>query len=459
MAIVDAIGVEIHLKMQYIPHVTKILSPLFILLISFLAPKAEASPLKVLQLNFNSEVLLDDGDYTIRDLRFNALVNWAKQNSPDIIFLEESWNYRDGKNIAQALAEALGYDFTYRINMGFPGLFYDGDAVLAKRELHLSEERDVKLPHSAFEFGDGKKWIIEFGSVSYAVAAKLTEANGRTLYVYATHLLGGNDMDRGDQSMAIVQDAKKWISTSGGDWNDSDVIIGGDFNSNPADSGPSGIVDSGFVDSFAAIHPGDTSCTDCEVPSEPWFNPFTLVAGQVPSQASFSANLRDDYIFAHGLRPYESTIIFTAPIGGIWMSDHYGVWSKFDNDFSLQTSMASHDAPEAAIPPTQIIAVTDEQFQCTDDSNCDVNLPGLEVSGARGITLRNLSKFYIRFKMKGPGKIFATRHVGLNPGESANFSFASIGQYGFEIENDVVDEDSEDDVVLHGIINVSNTGY
>ena len=91
-------------------------------------------PIKVLELNFNSGEVPNNSNYFVRDLRFNALVAWVRANDPDVIFLEEAWSYRNDHSVAFSLARALGYDYAYRLEMGFPDFFYEADAVLAKKE-------------------------------------------------------------------------------------------------------------------------------------------------------------------------------------------------------------------------------------------------------------------------------------------------------------------------------------
>ena len=155
--------------------------------------------LKVLTLNFNSEIVPDDGQYIMRDERFNRIVKWMQDNSPDIVFLQETWNYRDLPTIAHAIARATGYDLAFRIAMGLPTYIQDGNAVLTKKSLKMSGEEDLKLPHSAIELGNGKTWAIGLGIVSTAVGVKVVLPNGDPAYVYTTHLLGTDPNQRADQ--------------------------------------------------------------------------------------------------------------------------------------------------------------------------------------------------------------------------------------------------------------------
>ena len=256
-----------------------------LLLLSFFPTFSFSSSLKILQLNFNSELSSSDTKYVIRDLRFNALVQWVEQNDPDVLFLQEAWSYRGDSTVASTLARTLGYDLAYRLEMGFPDFFYEADAVLTKKNLNMTGEEDLKLPHSAFEIGNGKTWVIPFGAVSYAIGVKLTLADGEPLYAYSTHLTGSTTSDRADQAGAVLSDVRSRVEKDGVAWENAHVVIGGDFNSYTTDPAPTSVVQAGFEDSFATVHPGDSSCSDCQEPTDTWFNPFTIAAGQFPSQA------------------------------------------------------------------------------------------------------------------------------------------------------------------------------
>src|SRR4051812_4011314 len=90
----------------------------------FLTPAANAGKItsrlfKVLELNFNSEIVAcDDRDEKIRDRRFAAMIEYIKQEDPDVILLNEGWNYQDHPSVAIPLAAATGYNYHYRLVEG-----------------------------------------------------------------------------------------------------------------------------------------------------------------------------------------------------------------------------------------------------------------------------------------------------------------------------------------------------
>ena len=433
------------------------------LLLSCLAAADTTPPsLKVLTLNFNSENAPNDWDNFVRDHRYDGLVQWISENSPDIVFLEEAWTYRGDPSVALTIARATGYDLAYRLELGFPHFFYEADAVLTKKTLMMSDETDLKLPHSAFEIGNGKTWIIPFGAVSYAVGVSLRLADGTPLYAYATHLVGSSAQDREDQARAITRDARRRAADDGIAWDQAKVLVGGDFNSTPTDPAPSAMTEAGFVDSFDAAHPADLSCSDCADTTYPWFNPFTIGPGQFPSQNGDSASLRDDYVWVHGpsLTTLASTLMFTSPYNGVWMSDHYGVMTVLGSPGSAQPPNPSHDAREL-IPDTQTVQVTTDPFDCgwiEDSEGCTRELDPVTVAGPRGITIENRSDFYFDVAINGPGVIFSAPTAGLNPGEHAAFTFNTPGVFNYTIR-DNVEAPNPYRAELTGTVLVEKTGY
>lgn len=428
---------------------------------SVLASSTTPNTLKILQLNFNSEENPNDSDYYVRDHRFNSVVQWVKDLDIDVIFLAEAWSYRSDPTVAITMARTLGYDLAYRLELGFPKYFYEADAVLTKKSLHMSNEVDLKLPHSAPEIGNGKTWIIPLGAVSYAVGVKIQLNDSTPAYVYATHLVGSTLQDKGDQAQAIEQNAWSRIQADGGTWDNAQVIIAGDFNSAPTDPAPFDVMRDGFVDSFGTMHPGDTSCSDCGDPTYPWFNPFTIASGLVPSQTDDKVSLRDDYVFVHSptLKPLASTLVFTQPLGGVWMSDHYGNYTVLGEAGTPTPPNPSHDAE--VFPDTQIVSITTPLFLCAEDFEgppCQGTIAAATVEGARGVTFENNSDFYVDIEVQGPGVIFAIPTAGLSPGDRTAVTFNTPGEFTYTVRNNV-EKPNPYRAELSGTIQVDHTGY
>jgi endonuclease/exonuclease/phosphatase family metal-dependent hydrolase len=426
------------------------------------------SPLKILTFNFNSEDVPNDSDYVIRDLRFNALTSWIKQNNPDVVFLQEAWNYRNVPSVGLAIAEATGYDVAYYLGEGFKGILLDSNVILTKKSLSMTSVQYTKLPHSADSLGDGKTWVIPFGAVTWAITAKVSLSDGQAVYLATSHLIGSSTSDRGDQAKAIDTTLRAQVAADGLAWSQANVVIAGDFNSIPSDPGPTYLMANGYQDSFTVNHPGDTSCTNCGDPAAPWFDPIEIGAGLFPSQASEDGSFRFDYIFYHSPNyvPLASTLTFSKPVGGTWMSDHYGIASTFGYIGDPAPANPAHDAPDN-LPTTQVVTITDANFLCADPwnhsgngdgQNCANLLNPVIVTGARGLTIENRSSFYFEIAVDGPGEIFTARTAALNAGEEAAFSFNTVGSFTYSIQN-LVQSPNPYRAVVSGQVDVQQTGY
>lgn len=420
-------------------------------------------PLKVLTLNFNSEEVINDSNHYVRDRRFNGIKEWVKKNDPDIILLEEAWSYRGDRSVAVSLAHAIGYDVSYRLEMGFYTFLSEADAVLTKKNLNMTEHYAFKLPHSAPEIGNGTTWEIELGAVSYAVGAKLKMSNGLPLYAFATHLTGKTAADRADQVAAVIAHIKAIGKKDGIPWDQIHAIVGGDFNSTIDELGPQAMLSDGFLDTYGIVHPNDVNCTLCEEPLSDWFNPFTIASGLFPSQAQERDSVRIDYIFSHGptLKPFSSVLTFTAPQNGVWMSDHYGLTTEFSGQSNNPISNITHDS-DGTMVKAVINTINDEIVNCVLDKICSNELPVKEVKGARGIVFENNGQFNLQVIIKGPGYIFANNSAYLAPNERASFSFSQVGNFDYTIyiNSTSVNESSPTLLTrLNGKINVVSTGY
>jgi len=429
---------------------------------SVISQAAEATPnipLKVLTLNFNSEEVINDSDFFVRDRRYGGIKKWVQQNDPDILFLQEAWTYHADHSVAQTLARDIGYDLSYRLEMGFFNMFCEADAVLTKKTLKMSQNYQIKLPHSADEVGNGRTWVIELGAVAYAVGATVQTADGSTFYVYSTHLTASTPAERGDQAAAVIEDAKARALKNGTTWDQAHVIVAGDFNSVPGEPSYLAMTSAGFVDTFDAVHPGDPSCSQCELPTSAWFNPFTIAPGQLPSQASDNAYARIDYVFSHGpgLNPVTSTLTFTAPYNGVWMSDHYGVSTVFGNSSSASVQNPVHDS-DGSIPPSAVEVITSDLLVCQADMSCEGSLPTLLAQGARGVAIENRSNGSIFVTVQGPGLVLSDNAVNLATDEQSSFTFMAAGDYTYTVTQ-VTKSRLPSSTKLTGTIHVEATGY
>ncbi|MGZ3689165.1 MAG: endonuclease/exonuclease/phosphatase family protein, partial [Bdellovibrionota bacterium] len=321
------------------------------------------------------------------------------------------------------------------------GYMYDSDAVLAKKSLRLSGQKNLKLPHSALDIGDGKSWIIVTGAVSYAVGVRLTLPGGEPIYAYSTHLVASSEADRRDQLASLNSALQKRVSEEGGDWSTAKVILGGDFNSGPKAPGPLFMRAQGYQDTWLSAHaseaadPGFTNCmqwwTAC-------YNPFTLGSGQFPEQDLPDPDTRIDYIYTHGkgMTVRSSAVEFTSPYDGVWMSDHYGVVSTIGVDEGADAIAVANVPPQSALPPPAFLNVTEDLFECDDwRYGCRATLAETVVEGSRGLTIRDGTKGELNIHIRGPGRVFTSPDAQLSDGQYASFVFDRAGIYTLKMDD------------------------
>ena len=406
-------------------------------LLILLSSAAQAQTLKVLSLNFNTEIVaFDDRDETIRDIRFEVLANWIETEKPDILFICEAWNYRGYPSVVIPLAHRVGYDYFYRIGEGFPGLEIDSDAVLVRKDFHMTKKHLVMLPHSAFHFGSELHGVIPLGSITQAVGAKLTLENGDPLFIYSTHLIGNTEPDRLDQMAALDKAAKNDVAKAKISWDQANVLVAGDMNSDPLSSPIQLMQVLKYDDTWMTAHPDHSldaqGATICEDPRTPCFNPFDLGSGQLPAQNTMGVDRRIDFIFAKGPthKTLASTLMFTHPFHQIFMSDHYGVLSTiaFGGDPSAVASNPLNDSvglpPEA---PTLVFDVT--------DATLHASVPLQVVKGRRGFALINSSAIALWATIEGPGQVFPSWRTRLKNGHASSFVFERSGEYRLHLFN------------------------
>lgn len=397
--------------------------------------------IKVASWNFNSEVVPEDRASALREHRFEALVNWVNAQSPDIIFIEEGWNFRGYPTVAIPLADAVGYELTYRLTMGLNGFLLDSNAVLIKKGFHFDETHNFKLPHHAPTIGNGSSWIVSLGATSWGVGGRITTPKGNPVYAYATHLIASKEAERADDLQGLHALIEQEITDRGENPAEASIVIAGDFNAHPESSVLSSILEKGYADTFAGAHPSyspEEACTECSDPTSPLFNPLTIGPGEFPAQNDINGNEHIDYVLvkAKNYLPLASTLIFTEPMNGVWMSDHYGVMSTFlfglKGDDLVQAIANPERDETRPREASQIVEVTDDNLTC-DEDGCWHDLPDLLASTATGVTYINHSTHKIKVVINGDADIWPRNFAKLPPGKVAAFFFGS-GAHHFDYE-------------------------
>ena len=336
----------------------------------------QAQELSFLTINIWSgldyEGTLKMGEYESREIRqgrYRLLVEELKDLDPDVIALNEA---NPLPRYARRLARDLNYDFIYSVGMGgikFGGIgipvnFKEGDAILARKGLGLTEIGAPRLSPGAGIIGN--HFCFHFGESNQAIAGRI-QIEGKTIYVVNTHLHAGlQDEQRWLIEMGLIRDSGA-IDESGyndifATWRESinrrqeetqallqwigraipeaaQVVLLGDFNAVPASEEINWVRMEGFRDIWEMVpgeeNPGYTwdaetnlnIQTHYKVPEPgaqvPWYDILGAENEQVPK--------RIDYIFAKNV-PVENIldtqVVLNRSKRGLHPSDHYGVMTR-----------------------------------------------------------------------------------------------------------------------------------
>ena len=245
-----------------------------------------ARPATVTVVTLNLRCLLDDWA-----ARLPILVDALAALDPDVVGFQEVCH--DTQTTADNLAELMaalevrtGDTWTARFAGTHRGWnrYDEGIAVASRHGLATTEV--VALPTGVFP--------------RKVVMARIDAPAGAL--VFATTHLDHQDADvRGEQAAAVVEALSAFSAP------DDAVILTGDMNEGPEGGAAAAFEAAGFADTWAALHPGDPGPT-------------------IPSSAP---NERIDYVRlrpgASGWAPLSVERILTAPVGGVYGSDHLGV--------------------------------------------------------------------------------------------------------------------------------------
>lgn len=212
--------------------------------------------------------------------------------SPDAIVLQEVLQDEGLPNQAQALARRLGYHAFFVSVDPVDRVRRYGNAILTREAPKHRGFRRL-APRDAYRIAG---WVR-------------TTVHGREVNLYVVHL---DFEDRTGATRAKqIADLVDFVGATRGD---APVVIGGDFNVT-ADAPEMTPLREGFIDAYAAAHPGEAVDDVAHSTLNPRFN--------LPA--------RIDRIYAeknHFARP-QAMRMFDAPdADGRWASDHYGVWAR-----------------------------------------------------------------------------------------------------------------------------------
>jgi endonuclease/exonuclease/phosphatase family metal-dependent hydrolase len=345
-----------------------------LLLPMFLSQPLSAQELTFITINIWSGLdykgTLKMGEYEprkVRKARYKSLVAELKSLSADVIALNEA---NPLPRYARRLARDLGYDYVYSVGMsgikigcvGIPVNFKEGDAILAKKSLHLRKVGTKRLSPGAGFIGN---WVsFHFAESNQALAGSI-ETDGRRVYVVNTHLHAGvPDEDRWRREVEMFRQSSSmteeeyqvfldtWHASVTRrqnetqallDWmrdiipEDAPVVLMGDFNAQPNSEEIAWVLADDYADTWRYLHG----------PDEPGFtwNPKANTNIQAfydvpdPYDASVSAyekldalntqvSRRIDYIFVGNVPAgyiQRSELVLNDAPAGQHPSDHFGL--------------------------------------------------------------------------------------------------------------------------------------
>ncbi len=315
------------------------------------------------------------GEYESRPVRlarYHLLLDELQALDPDVIAVNEA-NPLPG--YIRRLARDLDYDYIYNVGMsgakigclGIPVNFKEGDAILARKSLHIRKVGAKRLSPGAGYIGN--LWSFHFAESNQALAGRIT-VNGQSVFIVNTHLHAGlpdderwqREIDMIHQSRSLtdeeyLQVLEWWRSGIDRRQNEvqtllawmravipqeAPVVLMGDFNAGPNSEEITWVLTDDFVDTWSQVHGPD----DAGFTWEPKENTNIQAYYDVPDPYDAAVSVyeglealnrqvsrRIDYIFVKNV-PGEhimvGEVVLNRAPGNQHPSDHFGVLTKIN---------------------------------------------------------------------------------------------------------------------------------
>jgi endonuclease/exonuclease/phosphatase family metal-dependent hydrolase len=315
------------------------------------------------------EGTLKMGEYEQRDVwkkRYQILVEELRALDPDIIAINEG---NELPRYARRLARDLEMDFVYAVGMGgikigcagIPTNFREGDAILAKKDLHMKSLGKKRLSGGGiitnfftFHFTEANQvvgGIITFGTKAVYIFNTHTHASPpnepwfmeRLNALSAQGFLTPEELETAKEKVREDQKWRRdeieklllWIDETVPP--DAPIILMGDFNAEAETEEMKLVFDAGFTDTYGVKNPEGTGYTwDPETNRNIqtyYESDITddLSPEKIADRADDFIQKRIDFIFIGGsIEPddvRESRVVLDRVIDGQHPSDHFGVMS------------------------------------------------------------------------------------------------------------------------------------
>jgi endonuclease/exonuclease/phosphatase family metal-dependent hydrolase len=225
--------------------------------------------------------------------RMAVMKDTLRALNPDVVFLQEILQKEGLPNQAETLADSLGYSWMF-VSVDPPGAPKRyGNAILTRHRIVETNEKKLE----------------PLNDYRMAGHARL-EVSGRILDAFVTHL--HNTLEGDTIRVRQVADLLAFIDSTRTPG--EALLLGGDLNAAP-DTPELGPVRDRWTNAWSFVHSGKVDSTVTTLNGAKGHPPRVI-----------------DYLFfgPDRLRVMASEIFLDTPApGGIWASDHFGVWARF----------------------------------------------------------------------------------------------------------------------------------
>ncbi|HRX52292.1 MAG TPA: endonuclease/exonuclease/phosphatase family protein [Candidatus Krumholzibacteria bacterium] len=220
--------------------------------------------------------------------RLPVILSALREAEPDVILLQEVLQHDGLPNQARTLADSLGFHMEFFTVDPADGPKRYGNAVLTRRPVTARFERKLAPLDD---------WRVA-GLVR-------VDVDGRPLDIAVTHLHHTPEgwAIRAEQTADLLD----FLAEVRGD---GPLLLGGDFNAQ-ADAPELAPLFGTLTDAFGTLHPGAENVTT-----------LNTAYGHQPERI-------DHLLTSAELTPVASGLLLDRPVGGVWGSDHFGVWARW----------------------------------------------------------------------------------------------------------------------------------
>jgi endonuclease/exonuclease/phosphatase family metal-dependent hydrolase len=232
--------------------------------------------------------------------RLQIVAAGVNDKQPDVVALQEVVKSGSDPNLAEQLAGLTGYQWVWEFAYTVPALFDEGLGILSRWPIIWNDS--AELPH------------LDLVLFQRRVLGGLVDSPHGQIHLFCTHMTTDSDETvKADQAVAVFDFIRTRPSLLPG-------FLAGDMNAEPdklamrfyrGEAEHQG-KRADFADSWAAANPGDDGFTMTSSNPTKRIDYIYVIPGQAGTAAVDSCE-----------------IMFAQPVGGLYASDHLGVYCEF----------------------------------------------------------------------------------------------------------------------------------